>query len=110
MMSLAGRLRRRFPALLQQDYLPKRYPIVSTQVARTSQSASAFALGFFERAGPGAAGGGGGATNGPLAARAYPQPVAISMLPKRRDPVLRFFDMCPAYDQHEKTVERWLVS
>jgi multiple inositol-polyphosphate phosphatase/2,3-bisphosphoglycerate 3-phosphatase len=36
--------------------------------------------------------------------------VAMSMLPKRRDAVLRFFQVCPAYLQHEDTVERWLVS
>jgi hypothetical protein len=38
-----------------------------------------------------------------------PQPVAVTMLPKRSDPVLRFFDMCPAYQQHEDTMERWMV-
>jgi hypothetical protein len=31
------------------------------------------------------------------------------MLPKRFDPVLRFFDMCPAYQQHEDQLERWMV-
>jgi hypothetical protein len=125
MTSLARRLRRRFPTLLERPYFPKRYPIISTQVrtshtdthacpspptarpqpqptatnrkqvARASQSASAFALGFFDR----------GAAN----AAARPQPVAVSMLPKRADAVLRFFE-CPAYLRHEDTVERWLVS
>ncbi|KIZ04268.1 hypothetical protein MNEG_3694 [Monoraphidium neglectum] len=94
MMSLARRLRRRFPSLLDRPYFPKRYPIISTQVARAAQSASAFALGFFQRAG----------ANG-----GRPQPVAMSMLPKRRDAVLRFFQVCPAYLQHEDTVERWLA-
>lgn len=32
MMSLARRLRHRFPGLLGRPYFPKRYPIVSTQV------------------------------------------------------------------------------
>jgi hypothetical protein len=35
---------------------------------------------------------------------------AMSMLPKRHDPVLRFFDACPAYKHHERQVERWMVS
>lgn len=101
MISLAQRLRRRFPELLGRPYFPKRYPIISSHVARTAQSASAFALGFFERAGGGSAAGG-------LRA-GLPQPVALSMLPKRKDAVLRFFDMCPAYVHHEETVERWMA-
>lgn len=32
MAGLARRLRARFPALLNQTYFPKRYPIISTQV------------------------------------------------------------------------------
>jgi hypothetical protein len=39
-----------------------------------------------------------------------PQPVAISMLPKRHDPVLRFFESCKGYRQHEDRALRWLVS
>ncbi len=27
----------------------------------------------------------------------------------RRDPLLRFFDTCPAYAQHEEYTEQWLV-
>jgi hypothetical protein len=38
MMSLARRLRRRFPSLLDRPYFPKRYPIISTQVRRSSHS------------------------------------------------------------------------
>jgi hypothetical protein len=36
--------------------------------------------------------------------------VAISMLPKRHDPVLRFFESCKGYRQHEDRALRWLVS
>ncbi|PNH08894.1 Multiple inositol polyphosphate phosphatase 1 [Tetrabaena socialis] len=49
---LAYRLRRRFPSLSGQDYLPKRFPVVSTQVARTAASASAFTAGFFANVHP----------------------------------------------------------
>jgi hypothetical protein len=39
-----------------------------------------------------------------------PQPVALSMLPRQADPVLRFFETCRAYRQHEDHTRRWLVS
>jgi len=104
MISLARRLRGRFPSLLERGpYFPKRYPIISTQVARAAQSASAFALGFFERGSSSNADASTSSSN-----RVWPQPVAISMLPKRHDAVLRFFE-CPAYLQHEDTAERWMV-
>jgi hypothetical protein len=32
------------------------------------------------------------------------------MLPKRHDPVLRFFESCKGYRQHEDRALRWLVS
>lgn len=31
------------------------------------------------------------------------------MLPKHQDPLLRFFDVCPAFAQHELWLESWLV-
>lgn len=37
-----------------------------------------------------------------------PQPVAITQSPKHQDPLLRFFDMCPAYEVHEERTEEWL--
>ncbi|GBF94793.1 multiple inositol polyphosphate phosphatase-like [Raphidocelis subcapitata] len=108
MAALAHRMRHRFPGLLDRPYFPRRYHLVSTEVPRAAQSASAFSLGLFQRcAATGAAGdGSGGGGGGGLGAR---QPVALRMKPKRRDPTLRFFDMCPQYLAHEETVERWLA-
>jgi multiple inositol-polyphosphate phosphatase/2,3-bisphosphoglycerate 3-phosphatase len=39
-----------------------------------------------------------------------PTPVAVSMLPRNSDPVLRFFEVCRAYRKHEDATRRWLVS
>lgn len=36
------------------------------------------------------------------------QAVAMSMAPKDADPLLRFFDVCPAYAQHDEFTERWM--
>lgn len=82
------------------------------QVPRAAQSASAFALGFF------------GTSSSQLADEQapwqqqqrrrlgawLPQPVAVQMLPKSADPVLRFFECCPGYREHEDRAVRWLVS
>lgn len=38
-----------------------------------------------------------------------PQAVAITMSPKHKDPLLRFYDMSPQYAQHEEWLEKWLV-
>ncbi|KAG2495101.1 hypothetical protein HYH03_006711 [Edaphochlamys debaryana] len=204
---LAYRLRKRFPSLALQPYLPKRFPVVSTQVARTAASASAFTSGFFPavasvdprddspevrpapashapildsqlytrhmhirspdeddtapqrdqapgqaaaKAGSAANGNGNGnGINGqdggvsvleldgsglrrstlhrragptlsaldeldeslhdvPIVRR--PQAVAMSMAPKDADPLLRFFDVCPAYAQHDEFTEEWMDS
>ncbi|GAX82686.1 hypothetical protein CEUSTIGMA_g10112.t1 [Chlamydomonas eustigma] len=119
MWSLAWRLRKRFPTIVAQQYFPKRYSIVSSQVSRAAASAAAFASGFFppisqpdfadcSTASLGAAvlkedalcrdrqlkG------EGPILTR--PQAVAITMSPKDADPLLRFFDICPAYEAQEK--------
>ncbi len=37
-----------------------------------------------------------------------PQAVAVSMAPKDADPLLRFFDCCPAYAQHDEYTEQWI--
>ncbi|KAG2443864.1 hypothetical protein HXX76_002207 [Chlamydomonas incerta] len=161
---LAYRLRKRLPSLAGLDYLPKRFPVVSTQVARTAASASAFTAGFFPEVGtaadpaddspavnpaaPSLAAGGGtdaaaerlavmdvdaagrprrsalrsaDAAPGLLSAADQldasllevpgmkrPQAVAMSMAPKAADPLLRFFDVCPAYAQHDEYTEKWL--
>ncbi|KAG2436537.1 hypothetical protein HYH02_011475 [Chlamydomonas schloesseri] len=191
---LAYRLRKRFPRLSGLEYLPKRFPVVSTQVARTAASASAFTTGFFPEVGPAddpaddspsvnpsapassssssltaAATAAAAATTGQgkagqqqeqqqqqqqqqgprvavmevdaagrprrsalrsvdaaagvpgllsaaeldatlreLPARKRPQAVAMSMAPKAADPLLRFFDVCPAYAQHDEYTEKWM--
>ena len=124
MAALGRRLRARFPALFGRPYLARRYNLVSTRVARAAQSASAFSLGLFERAGgraPGAAagedgGGGGGDEDGCGGCdrccgvqRTAPQPVALTMLPKQGDRALRFFDACPAYAAHKRAAKRRLA-
>ncbi|GFH24816.1 protein kinase domain-containing protein, partial [Haematococcus lacustris] len=38
-----------------------------------------------------------------------PRSVALTMAPKKADPLLRPFEMCSAYAQHEEYVEKWLV-
>lgn len=38
-----------------------------------------------------------------------PQAIALNMAPKNSDPLLRFFDTCPAYAAHEKVTNKWLV-
>lgn len=38
------------------------------------------------------------------------QAVAMSMSPLHTDALLRFFDVCPAYQVHEAKLERWMVS
>lgn len=39
-----------------------------------------------------------------------PQAVAISMSPKDQDPLLRFYDACPAYASRKRALRPWLVS
>ncbi len=41
--------------------------------------------------------------------RCRPRAVAITMSPKRADPLLRFYDLCPAYERHEAETKQWLV-
>lgn len=38
-----------------------------------------------------------------------PQAVALTMAPKDKDPLLRFYDTCPAYARREAWLESWLV-
>ncbi|GLC49087.1 hypothetical protein PLESTB_000181100 [Pleodorina starrii] len=153
---LATRLRRHYPSLSSLDYLPKRFPVVSTQVARTAASASAFTSGFFpdvrsrdpsddprgvNPAPPRAPADGAAVMDSDPAGRPRrgalqkgtrlpsiaiaeheeldaslrdppsvrrPQAVAISMAPKDADPLLRFFEVCPAYAQHDEFTEKWM--
>ncbi|WIA34254.1 hypothetical protein OEZ86_012605 [Tetradesmus obliquus] len=150
---LARRLRGRFPGLAAEPYAPRRQPIISTQVPRAAQSASAFALGFFGHtassikthqplqehqaenshlissngdskhtnsrmrssassslgdSSSSSSSRGGGLQSGVVGGW-RPQPVAISMLPKRHDPVLRFFESCKGYRLHEDRALRWLA-
>ena len=32
------------------------------------------------------------------------------MSPKHSDPMLRFYDTCPAYEEHEKVTKKWIES
>ncbi len=41
--------------------------------------------------------------------RTRPQAVALTMALRDQDPLLRFYDMCPAYAQREEWLETWLV-
>ncbi|KAF6254145.1 hypothetical protein COO60DRAFT_348968 [Scenedesmus sp. NREL 46B-D3] len=150
---LARRLRGRFPGLAAGPYAPRRHPIISTQVPRAAQSASAFALGFFghsvgssgthqplqqqeqqqsssghqqnsqhtrstsrtDASNPSSSNGDASSSSSSsswseVVGSWRPQPVAISMLPKRHDPVLRFFESCKGYREHEDRALRWLVS
>jgi hypothetical protein len=117
MRSLGRRVREYFPDVFNEPYLPKRYSIVSTQVpwptpaqqrtrmdrlqsvgvglqvGRAAASAVAFAQGCFADDN----------ADSPAAA------VALQMSPKDRDPLLRFFDMCPSYTQFKVTVQGLLV-
>ncbi|KAJ9522949.1 hypothetical protein QJQ45_023746 [Haematococcus lacustris] len=167
--SLGQRWRRRFPALASRPYLPKHFPIISTQVPRAAASASAFAAGFFpdrlrfnkmesaaSNAGSTAQAGSSELDNlvmgmtprqvlacchtlevarvtvmcfrfasrevpaelaavrcwrapqGGLQQALRPRSVALTMAPKKADPLLRPFEMCSAYAQHEEYVEKWL--
>eukprot|EP00198_Chlamydomonas_reinhardtii_P004373 XP_001693709.1 predicted protein [Chlamydomonas reinhardtii] len=108
---LAYRLRKRFPSLAGLEYLPKRFPVV----ARTAASASAFTAGFFPEVGAADAAGGLlsaadelDASLREVPAVKRPQAVAMSMAPKAADPLLRFFDVCPAYAQHDEYTEKWM--
>jgi hypothetical protein len=42
-------------------------------------------------------------------ARRAVRAVALTMAPKKHDPLLRFFEAREDYKQHERQVERWLV-
>ncbi|KAF6248610.1 histidine phosphatase superfamily [Scenedesmus sp. NREL 46B-D3] len=149
---LARRLRGRFPGLAAGPYAPRRHPIISTQVPRAAQSASAFALGFFghsvgssgthqplqqqeqqqsssghqqnshhtrstsrtDASNPSSSNGDASSSSSSsswseVVGSWRPQPVAISMLPKRHDPVLRFFESCKGYREHEDRALRWLA-
>ena len=74
------------------------------QVARTAASANAFASGFFAPVHPQSLGGNLNSSS------LRPQAVALTMAPKRSDPLLRFYDTCPTYQEHEKFTKKWIES
>jgi len=81
----------RFPGIFDphvtSDPIPSTFTLVrSTQKPRCSASAVAFMKGFTQAAFP------------------------LSMAPLERDPLLRFFDMCPAYGRYKDAVKECLVS
>mmetsp|Transcript_2566 Transcript_2566/g.6371 ORF Transcript_2566/g.6371 Transcript_2566/m.6371 type:complete len:512 (+) Transcript_2566:295-1830(+) len=79
----------RFPGIFDphvtSDPIPSTFTLVrSTQKPRCSASAVAFMKGFTQAAFP------------------------LSMAPLERDPLLRFFDMCPAYGRYKDAVKECL--
>lgn len=84
MYNISKRLLERFPILFSHRYFGEKYYFVSTATPRSSQSASAFAFGLFEGKG----------YLGPLNF----QPISM-VTTNLTDPVLRFFDTCPEYEQ-----------
>ncbi|KAG1667564.1 hypothetical protein FOA52_014644 [Chlamydomonas sp. UWO 241] len=157
MWALGARLRGRFPGIANHHYAPYKFPIVATQVLRTSASATAFASGFFPSVPVGsdyitlASGGGGGwaaagatagaakgaatgvatggaagATMGAAAGAATggaagggkladdgprrAQAVSVFMRPKTDDPLLRFYDTCPAYAAQLVASKEWMAT
>ena len=83
MYNIAKELLRRFPNLLAYPYEPQKFDFISTGTTRAAQSAMAFAFGLFEG-------------RGHLGTNKF-QPVAILSKAMDKDPLLRFFDICPKY-------------
>eukprot|EP00455_Lapot_gusevi_P034397 TRINITY_DN3790_c0_g3_i1.p1 TRINITY_DN3790_c0_g3~~TRINITY_DN3790_c0_g3_i1.p1 ORF type:complete len:546 (+),score=79.24 TRINITY_DN3790_c0_g3_i1:86-1723(+) len=67
-------------------YTPDSVLLRSTNISRTGVSLSSFAYGLFEE-------------KGDLGASKF-APVFATTMPSDQDPLLRFFDMCPAYDDY----------
>eukprot|EP01025_Chloroclados_australasicus_P013976 TRINITY_DN16537_c1_g1_i1.p1 TRINITY_DN16537_c1_g1~~TRINITY_DN16537_c1_g1_i1.p1 ORF type:complete len:452 (-),score=35.77 TRINITY_DN16537_c1_g1_i1:78-1349(-) len=102
MYQLGARLGARFPQIFSHPYSSKTFKIQSSQKTRASTSAMAFSMGLWPNR-----------TNTSLnQAITFPQPVAITMNPKRDDPLLRFFDLCPKYwktkADTEKNANAWM--
>ena len=70
------------------------------QVPRASASAVAFSQGLFPCSNEPCL----EDTCGPQEC-CIPQPVPLSMAPKHSDPLLRFFDICPAYDAYQAQLQ-----
>lgn len=92
---IAQRFKLRYPEILTDKYHPAVYPIIATQVGRSSASAVAFGMGLF--AGQGTLGAG--------KHRAF----SVITDTKDRDILLRFHDTCMAYKE-SKRIRKPLVS
>ncbi|CAM6026504.1 unnamed protein product [Sphagnum balticum] len=88
MYYLAQRYRNNYTEIFEDDYHPETYPIITTQVGRSSASAVAFGIGSFAGRG----------TLGPGKQRAF----AVVSDSKGNDIHLRFHDTCMAYKQSKK--------
>ena len=80
------RFQKRFPELFDERFVCSDFRFTSTCKARSSQSASAFAMGFLEG-------------HGTVGEAKY-QPIPLVMKPCDNDTVLRFFDMCEKYEKN----------
>lgn len=85
---LGQRLRMRYPEIFSEKYHPDVYPIIATQVGRSSASSVAFGMGLF--AGQGTLGAG--------RQRAF----SVITDTKNQDIRLRFHDTCMAYKESKK--------
>ena len=75
--------------------------VVLMQKARTQQSARAFLHGLCSTGQQDSAQNSSAKLQPPSQASSWP----IHIQPKKHDPVLRFFDICPAYDEYVKEVK-----
>lgn len=85
MYNIGLRYQKRFPELFNGTFRPSDFRFTSTCKARSSQSASGFAMGFLE-------------SHGPIGNGKY-QPIPLAISPCKSDDILRFFDMCPKYEK-----------
>ncbi|KAK9830742.1 hypothetical protein WJX74_004849 [Apatococcus lobatus] len=111
MQKMGQRLRDRFPHIFGPTYHPRQHAVISTQVPRASASASAFAQGAWPCAAEGPSSGNTTTSDltyqlQPFESLCRPQPVALTMMPKEADPLLRFFKLSPAYTAYLGSVRQ----
>jgi multiple inositol-polyphosphate phosphatase/2,3-bisphosphoglycerate 3-phosphatase len=80
---LAKRYLKRYSDIFMQKYNPLLFPVQSTQISRSSRSASAFMYSIFENRGG--------------LGQCHFEPVSVISDSENEDFTLRFFDNCPAY-------------
>ena len=85
MYNIGKRFQKRFPELFNGTLRTSDFRFTSTCKSRSSQSTSAFAMGFLEG-------------HGQIGKAKY-QPIPLAMSPCNNDDILRFFDMCEKYEK-----------